>query len=38
MAVLHVDIDTFEHRYIGFGWIVELDVLDIDSALLNAAE
>ena len=38
MAVLHINVDAFEHRHVGLCGIVEFDVLDIDSALLDIAE
>ena len=38
MTVLYVDIDTIEYFHIRFSRVVEFNVLDIDSALFNAAE
>ena len=38
MAVLNIDIDTFEYRHVRLCRVIEFDVLDIDGALLNIAE
>ena len=38
LAVLNINIDAFEHRHIRLRGIVELDVLDLNGALLDITE